>query len=144
MPKSKPEVISLLGEPIFKEGTTTAAINPGHLVELGGAKGLQAQSSAAKDCRRAFVLENDLIGKGIDDAYKAGERIRYGSFHAGQEVYAKLAAAATAVAKNIALEAAGDGTVRKQSGVGVIIGYALEAVDNSSGAKEVFIMMEVA
>lgn len=144
MAKSNPEVISLKGEPIFKEGQASSAINPGYLVEFGGSKDLQAQGTAQENCRRAFALENDLLGKGIDDAYAANERVRYGSFHAGQEVYAKLPASAAAIVKGDALEATGDGTLRKLTSGGAIIAYALEAKDNSSGTTETFIAVEVA
>lgn len=143
MAKSKPEVISLKGEPILKEGQASAAIKPGHLVEFGGGKDIRVQSTAQGDCRRAFALENDLLGKSITDTYATNERVRYGSFHGGQEVLARVAASAPAITKGDALEAASTGTVRKHTTGGAVIGFALEAIDNSTGTKEVFLSMEV-
>ena len=144
MAKTNPETIVLKGEPIFKEGRASAAISAGHLVEFGGTRDIRKQSTAKADCRRAIALENDLIGKGITDAYAANENVRYGSFHSGQEAYVRVAASAPAIAKNDSLEAAGDGTVRKVTSASTIIGWALEAKDNSSGSSEVFIKMEIA
>lgn len=144
MAKLNPEVISLKGEPIFKEGQSSSAISPGYLIEFGGSKDLQPQSTAKENCRRAFALENDLLGKGIEDDYGTDERVRYGSFHAGQEVYAKIPASAAAIVKGDALEATGDGTLRKLTTGGAVIAYSLESKDNSSGTTETFIKVEIA
>ncbi len=145
MAKAKPDTICLKGMPMIKEGVATAALNPGYLVEFDGATDkVKKQSTAQEDCRRAFALENDLVGDERTDAYAKDDRVRYGSFHAGQEVYARVAAAAPAIVLGNKLEAAGDGTVRKLTANGAVVGFALEAVDNSAGAAEVFIQVEVA
>lgn len=143
MAKAKPETIVLMGEPIYKEGQASAVLNPGHLVEFGGAKEVRKQSTAKAVCRRAFALENDLLGKGITDAYAVDERVRYGVFHSGQEVYARVAARAPAIVKGDSLEAKGDGTVQKHTD-GEVIAYAVEALDNNAGGSEQFIAIEVA
>ena len=144
MAKTNPEVISLKGEPIFKEGHASAILSPGHLIEFGGTKDVRKQSTAQADCRRAFALENDLIGDTITTAYAANDLIRYGSFHQGQEVLARVAAAAPAIAKGDALEAKGDGTLRKLTTGGAVIAFALAALDNSSGTAETFLPVEIA
>ena len=144
MAKSRSETIRLLGMPIMKEGQASEAINPGYLIEFGGTNDIQVQDTAQQNCRRAFALENDLLGKTINDAYSTNERVRYASFSPGQELQAKVAAAAPAIVKGDALEAAGDGTLRKLTAGGTTIAFALEAVDNSSGTAEVFIQIEVA
>ena len=113
MAKSRSETIRLLGMPIMKEGQASEAINPGYLVEFGGTNDIQVQDTAQQNCRRAFALENDLLGKTINDAYSTNERVRYASFSPGQELQAKVAASAPAIVKGDALEAAGDGTLRK-------------------------------
>ncbi len=143
MAKSNPEVISLKGEPLLKEGVASSAIKPGMLVEIGGAKDLQPQSTAGANCRRAIALENDLLGKGITDTYKAGERVRVGSFVPGQEVLVLLPGGADAVTKGDALQADTNGYVDKHSDGKFVIGYALESVDNSGSTDDVFIKMEV-
>ena len=140
--KTQPTTITLKEQPVLKEGQASSAINPGHLVEYGGAKELQAQSTAGQDCRRAFALEDDLIGNSVTDAYAADSNVRYGVFNSGAEVLGRVAAAAPAIAKYDQLEATGDGTLRKIT-TGTAIAVALEAVDNSGGGSEVFIQVEV-
>ena len=144
MAKARSETISLKGEPLLKEGAASAAISPGHFVEFGGTKDIRKQSTAQANARRAIALENDLEGKGITVAYAANSNVRYGSFHPGQEAQVRVAAAAPAIVKGDALELAGDGTVRKLTGSGNIIAFALEAIDNSSGSSEVWINLEIA
>ena len=155
MAKEKPETILLKGSGIYQEAQATAIIQAGYLVEIDGENGVRPQSVQRANCRRAFALENDLLGKGINDGYKVGERVRYVSLHQGNKVYAKVAGGAEAIAVGDALEASGKGTVRKlteptvvdgkpTTAGGFIIGYALEAVNNSTAKVESFIKMEVA
>lgn len=153
-----PKTIILKGHGIRKEGVASGAITPGHLVEFGGANDLQVHSTAAGNARKAFAVENDLIGNGITDDYAAGDQVQYSVFQTGEEVYALVAAGATAITKGAALESAGDGTVAvyaaqavNEGGTatytiydGAIVGYALEAVDNSVGGSAVRIRIEVA
>lgn len=147
-----PNTIILLGQGCRKEGIASSAITPGHLVAFGGANDLQVHSTAAGNARKAFAVENDLIGNGIDDAYAAGDQVQYNVFRPGDEVYALVADGAPAISKNDALESAGDGTLRKitpgssatSARIDGIIGYALEAVDNSGGSSAARIRIEVA
>lgn len=85
--------IALKGEFIRKEVEATAAITPGMGVTPSGAL-------ASNIPRAAFALENDLIGKGIDDAYAIGDLVQYGVFEPGAEVNA-LAGAAVGAAGNL-------------------------------------------
>jgi len=98
----------LKGGFIRKEAIASSAITPGDLVEFGGVNELQDHSTVGGTARKAFALENDLIGRGIDDAYAAGETVQYAVCHSGTEVNARLAAAATCT-KGQALESAGNG-----------------------------------
>lgn len=147
-----PKTIVLKGVPIRKEGVASGAITPGHLIEFGGANDLQVNSQAAKNARKAFAVENDLVGNGITDAYASGDQVQYVVAGAGVEIYALLAAAATAVEKGDALESAGDGTLRIQSTDAAtddtqrdsVVAYALEDVDNSAGATTARIKVEIA
>ena len=143
MAKTNPEVILLLGYPINKEGKASEEIFPGHLVEFGGIHTLQKQSTAGQNCRRAFAIENDLVGKGIEDSYAISEQLQYISTGPGTEIYARVAAGAPAILTGDQLEAAGDGTLQKLT-TGDVIGYAIEDKDNSVGTEEVFLKMEVA
>lgn len=123
------KTIILKGDFIRKEGEASAAITPGDLVEFGGAADMRVHATIGGAARRAFALENDLIGKGITDAYAAGEMVQYGVCVPGAEVYARLAAGETC-SKGDALESAGDGrlVVSSTAVAGSIVGWALEAI----------------
>lgn len=124
-----PKTIALKGDYIRKEGVASAAITPGDLIEFGGSKDLRAHSTVGGAGRRAFALENDLIGRGIDDAYALGEQVEYGVFVPGSEVYAKLGAGITCV-KGDALESFGNGRLHVSSTPveGSVIAWALETI----------------
>ena len=147
-----PKTITLKGHGCRKEGLASEAISAGHLVEFGGSADLQKHSTAAGTARKCFALENDLVGGGIDDAYASGDQVQTAVFMSGCEVYALVAASAPAIAKGDALESAGDGTLRKAATDAAtdttqrnsIVGYALEAVDNSGGGAPARIRVEVA
>lgn len=152
MASTTPNTIILKGNGIRKEGAASSAITPGYLVEFGGANDLQPHSTAAANARKAFAVENDLVGDGIDTDYAVGERVQYEVFGSGCEVYALVAAAATAITKGAALESAGDGTLRilttdaatDDTQRDSVVAYALEAVDNSAGGTEARIKVEIA
>lgn len=135
------KTVALLGGFIRKEGEASGAITPGHLVEFGGANDLQVHSTAAGPARKAFALENDLIGAGIDDAYASGTTVQYGVFERGAEVSAILATSQT-IAKGDKLVSNGNGQV-KEYGTEVeqdsIVGWAMEAVTTTSAAKRLTI-----
>lgn len=152
--------IALKGDYIRKEGETDEAVTPGHLVEFGGGNDIQKHSTAGGNARKAFALENDLVGDGIDDDYASGETVQYGVMERGAEVNALLGtgtAASVSISKGQAVESAGDGTVQAWDTAGQatdpsatpvevdqLVGYAIEAVDNSAGGSEVRIQIEVA
>lgn len=128
-----------------KEGEASSAITPGHLVEFGGANDLQVHGTAGGPARKAFALENDLIGKGIDEAYAAGETVRYGVFASGAEIYAWLDGGQN-VAKGDPLVSAGDGSlagVATETEQDSIVAYALEAVNNSAATAGVHARIKV-
>lgn len=147
--------IALKGEFERKEGEASEAITPGELVEFGGSNDIQRHSTAGDNARKAFALENDLIGDDISTDYDSGDTVQYGVFNQGAEVNALLptgTASAVSISKGQALESAGDGTLQAYGtatestpvNVDKLVGYALEAVDNSSGSSEARIEIEVA
>ena len=79
--------ISLKGDCVLKEREADAAITPGDLVEIMTTGNLRRHATLGGAAQRAFALENDLIGKGIDDDYAAGETCRYGVYQPGAEVF---------------------------------------------------------
>lgn len=151
------QVIELLtdvnGSFIHNERLSAAgsAIIPGMLVEeiLGE---VQEHSSASLNAQKLFALTNLPIGGTIDDVYVAGTTTRYGAAHSGQPSFALVAAGATAVPDGVALESAGDGTLRIQSVEAAttntqrdaVVAYAMEAVDNSGGGAVARIRVRVA
>ena len=152
-----PQVIELLtdtnGSFIHTEAIAAAgsAIIPGMLVEET-ATGVQEHSTGDGNAQKLFAL-TDLITAGtIDDTYAVGQTVRYGAAHSGQEVYAWVPAAATAITKGAALSSNGDGTLKNVAASAAtseaqrdsIVGYALESVDNSGGGSAVRIKVRVA
>ena len=140
--KTNPETIILKGTYTRKEEATSEDIYPGTIVERGGTKGIRKQTTAKQDCSAFVVIENNMLGKEITDKYSANDNVSLAYLHPGSEAYLRVAAAASAIAKNDKLEVAGDGTVRKLTD-GAIFGIALEAVNNSSGSGEAFIQVEI-
>lgn len=147
------KVIILDGTYVEKEAPANAAITPGHLVEFTGATNVRKHGTAAGNARKAFALQPYAAsGASIDTDYAAGETVRYAVCPRGTLVNALVAAAATAITKGAILESAGDGTLRIASADAAtdtaqrdsVVGYAMEAVDNSAGATVVRIKVEVA
>jgi len=129
-----PNTISLKGDFVLKEGEASEAITPGHLVEFGGANDLRKHSTGGGTARKAFALENDLVGKAIGDDYASGETVRYGVFPSGSEINALLDGGEN-VAKGARLVSSGDGNLREEATEpeqDAIVAYAMEAVDNSA------------
>lgn len=85
-----PKTIALKGDHVLKERKANAAITPGDLVELMSTGNIRRHATLGGAAQRAFALEQDLIGRGIDDNYAANEQARYGVFAPGAEVYAWL------------------------------------------------------
>lgn len=144
------------GYPMRKEAVASAGITPGHLIDLASTNKVAVHAVAGGNTARAFAIENEVIGNGIDVAYIANDNVLYGIFQPGDEVYALVAAAASAIVIGDEVESAGDGTVRKatafaQSGTtpfavtaaGTVIGRALQAVDNSAGGTAVRLLIEI-
>lgn len=152
------EVIELLadqaGQSVHNEALSAAAsaIAPGDLVEELAAGTVQEHSGAGLNAQKLFALTNLANGSDIDAAYAVGETVRYGAFNSGQKVFGRVAAAASAIVIGDALESDGDGTLRilttdaatDDTQRDSIVGYALEAVDNSGGGTVVRIKIRVA
>lgn len=128
--------IIVKGDLVRKEGEASAAITPGDLIEFGGAADVQVHSTVGGAARRAFALENEPVGKGVDDAYAAGDTVQYGVFYPGAEVYARLSAGETC-SKGDALESAGNGRLQVSSSAvaGSIVAWALAAGGAGQGGS---------
>jgi hypothetical protein len=137
-----PNTTVLKGYPIRKEAVAGGAITPGHLIAINSAGLAVVHPTAGGNTAPAYAYENEIFGKDLIGAYAAGDKVLYGVFSSGDEVYALVAAAASAIAVGDKLESAGNGTLRKLAS-GTAIATALEAVDNSAGGTAVRIVAEI-
>ena len=136
MAKTAPRTIILKGSEtaISEECPAGGAITPGHLINKNSSGAFVVQATASVAVVPRFAVENDLVGKGIDDAYASGDFVQSRICQPGTVVNALVAAAAVAITAGDLLEAHTDGTVKKAS-TGVAIAKAEETLDNSGGAS---------
>lgn len=150
MAKLRSETIVLKGMPSFDEGLAVAALYPGHIVELT-ATGYQKHSVAKGNMSATVAIENAVINGEITTEYALGDNVIVGTFKSGDQFQARVAAGATAIAIGDYLTSAGDGTVQvigadaatSEAQRSAVRLKAVEAVDNSGGASEAFINVEV-
>lgn len=140
MAKATPEVILLKGDPLIKELEAAAAITPGQLVERASGGTVQVHSTAGGNAQTLICVENDIAGDGIDDAYAAGENVRFAALRSGDEFYGFLADGSNAVIGSF-LESDGLGDLRVLTADSAastetqkIVGVALAALDMSGSA----------
>jgi hypothetical protein len=103
--------VTVKGDPVRGEDKATAvAILPGHLIEYTAANVVQKHSTPGGVAEKMFALENELLGKGISDAYDASSLIQWGIFKTGDEVNARVTGSPAIGAK---LSSNGDGTLKR-------------------------------
>jgi hypothetical protein len=118
-------LIKLLGEPIQNEDyTASAAITPGDLVAFASNGTVARNAVADLDLPRAFALEREEMGLGIDDDYAIGDAVKVGVFKPGTRVLAFIASGQNITAGNF-LQAAADGTLKVYA-AGARLAKALE------------------
>lgn len=135
-PYGKRSVI-LQGHPIINEdGTASAAITPGYLVQ--GVTSIAPHSTGGGNAARAIALERDELGTGIDSTYAGtntgtgspnyaiGDVVKIGVFAPGQRFVGYIASGQNVTAGDF-LESAGDGTFREHAS-GTILARALDTV----------------
>ncbi len=132
--------IALMGGPpvIEEEEKATAALTPGHLLMFTGTgtnAGVAKNTANNANVSRMFALERVELGKGIDDAYASGERVKIGHFWPGQRVYAFLASGQN-VAKGDYLTGDNAGQLTAASS-NPRLAQAVEAVDASAAAARI-------
>lgn len=142
------------GEHVIRdEGVAAGAITPGMLLRRSSATAVAFHATAGGNHQKMFALENDLVGGGVSDAYAADDQVQIGHARSGVKIDALLKTGNN-VAVGAALESAGDGTLQALTVVNTddsdvdlvsspIVGFAREAVNNSSGSA-VRITIEVA
>ena len=138
------------GDGIVKEGAAGAGITPGHLVIYNSTLGFVVHATAEGNAYAMFALEKDFVGKDLNTAYVATERVAALVPQPGAEINALLPAAAIAVVVGSELVSNGDGTLKLVTAGAVtvsnlrrVVARALEAIDNSAGGTPVRIRVEV-
>ncbi len=143
-----PKTILLMGRGIRKEAVAGGAIVPGMLLNLNSSSQLIAHATAKGPAAPLFAVENDIVGKGIDDAYATNDYVQAEYLHSGCQVYGLVAASAAAIVVGDLLESDGTGCFRKRTAesqlttgdytftsAGSAIAQAISAVDNSGNAS---------
>lgn len=124
---------------VIEEFVAAAGITPGNLVEVTSAGTVQKHATADGNVLPMFALEDELQGKGIDDAYVAADKVQVWIPYVGDVVYAKLADGETVVIGDF-LTSAGGGELKKLDAAAsggvienpkIVVGVAVEAVDMS-------------
>lgn len=132
MAKLKPTTIDLGGPSVQREGIAGGAITPGMLVrDIGGT--ISVHNAAGGVGPAAFAVENDMIGKGIEDAYALGDQVIYRVFGEGAGVLARLASGQN-VAAGVYLQSNGAGFLTAIATADNAVAQAQEAVNATSGA----------
>jgi hypothetical protein len=142
MAKTAPRAILLRGRHIHEERPAGGTITPGHLVQLNSSGQFVVHATAAVAAVPIFAVENDLVGKGIDDNYVVNDLCQAEHCSPGMEVNALIAAAAPAITKGDLLESAGNGTLRKVV-AGIALARSNETVDNSAGGAAVRLQVTI-
>lgn len=120
----------------------SAATSPGHLVESDGDK-VKPQVTAGANCQRAFALEMTNSAKTKEDQIPVDGYCQVVITKPGDRIQGKVKANAAAIQVGDLLQSAGGGAVEKLAGANTPIAKALEAIDNSANANQVFINMEI-
>lgn len=129
------------GPPARFEAKANAALSPGHLIEILSTGKVQKHGTEGGACEKAFALENENYGKGIETAYATDEQVVYEIFKPGDVVLAIIADGEN-VSIGSKLESKGAGTLKvvaADTSAGTvkpssIVGVALEAVNMSGSA----------
>jgi hypothetical protein len=133
---------------VIEEMVASAAVTPGMLLIIENTGKVKAHNQADKDAFPIFALEDELQGKGIDDAYAANDPVQCWIPYRGDIVNAILADGEN-VDIGDPLTSDGHGRLKKHvtdTGASTvpwtvypeqIVGYAAEALDlsGSSGAE---------
>lgn len=136
-----PKTVILKGDPVINEApmATSAAIKPGHLIELTSAGTVRKATlgfgaTVSRSSGALFAVEPGWRGGDIDTAYANGDTVTYMASRPGDEVYAFLQDNEN-IAIGQQLMSAGDGSLEAVDSDGFAIAVALEAVNTTGGAS---------
>lgn len=133
---------------VIEEFIAAGAIYPGMVVEMDSAGKAKAHATAGGNVVPLMVaLEDELQGKGIDDAYAAADKVQVWIPYSGDVFYGIIADGQT-IAKGDLLESDAGGRLIKHvpdedsGGTGraiiqsAIVGVALDAVSTAAGSED--------
>lgn len=123
------------GQSVQREAVAGGTITPGMLLAISGTAAV-AHASAGGAAQAAFAVENDMVGKGIDDDYVADDNVIYRVFPEGARVYAILASGQN-VAAGALLQSAGNGRLSAAANADNVVAKAVESVNASGGAARI-------
>lgn len=121
----------------IEEGVGGVAVQGGHFVAWDTTTSKYIKNATAGASLALIVLQSSLYSDPKEEI-PADSSIRMEQIQRGRFYRGLVGASATAIVLGDALELSATGTIGKRT-TGAIIGYALEAVDNSSGSSEVYI-----
>jgi hypothetical protein len=102
----------LKGTGIRNEYEAGGVITPGHLLTISSTSVVTVHILEGQNAVPRFAVEEDFLGRGIDDDYASGERCQTETLHIGQQINALVAASQVAIAIGDELTSGGDGTLR--------------------------------
>lgn len=130
---------------VFEEYEAAAdTIYPGCLIELDSAGKVKVHVTAGGNALPMFAIEDALQGKGLDDNYATGDKVRCWVPTRGDVVYGILADGQT-IAKGDFLESNGAGYLQKhtpdegsQDSIyqNAIIGVSLDTESSAAGSED--------
>lgn len=126
---------------VNEDGAAGEAIIPGQLVR--GEATINKHNVAGGQHSYRFALEREEMGKSIDTAYAVGDTVKIGTVAPGDRVYAFIPSGHN-IASGTFLESNGDGNLRTQAGAGIVVGRAIETVNNAAGVVTARIRVEIA
>lgn len=129
----------------IEEMIAAAAIYPGMVLEMDSAGKAKVHATAGGNVVPIMVaLEDELQGKGIDDAYAAADKVQVWLPAAGDVFYGIIADGQT-IAKGDLLESDANGRLQKHVAdegsvnaiyQNAIVGVALDAVSTAAGSED--------
>ena len=141
MPKVRSARTVIKGDPIQKEAAVAAAqtVTPGQLLERIAAGTVQPHSTADGSNGKLFARERDVFGKDRTEVVAAADQAMFIAARSGDEIQALLADGQNVVI-GAALVSDGAGALKAPATPvattpsNTLVGFALEALNNTSGS----------
>lgn len=145
--KTDPETITLHArDSQVYDGLASGTVRPGAIVEVSGTSDNHLNLTEGKGQVLRIAKEYSHTGQDINDTYADGEHMEFRKPLQGESYYMLLSAGESVTPGDTLAGASGE--VRAYDSAGgdtadMIVGEALETVDNSGGSSAVFLQVEV-